>query len=193
MIKLLETIRVENKKALHLNYHNRRLNSSRKKLFGLSKEIKIEDFIPTISDSKIYRLRVIYSKEIEKVELIPYQKKIPKTFRLVEFDGDYSFKYLNRDKFESLKRDNQDVDELILVKDGKLTDTTITNIALLIGNCWFTPKYPLLKGTTRERFLNNQTLKLKDLYPEDLKRAKRVAVLNAMIRFLVLDKFLIKD
>ena len=192
MIKLLESIKIKNYKALNLEYHNKRLNYSRKELFNCQDEIDLADYIPKAPDNSIYKLRVIYSKEIEKVELNSYQIKVPKSFRFVEFNREYKFKYLNREEIEKLKRKNSDVDEIILIKKGKITDTTIANIALFIENSWVTPKEPLLRGTTRERFLRSGLLKEQDLYPQDLKRAKKIALLNAMVEFLEIDNYSIK-
>jgi 4-amino-4-deoxychorismate lyase len=192
-VKFLETIKIEKRHPKNIIYHNQRLNRTRRDFFGLKDEIDILDFIPQVSDEKLYRLRLIYSKDVEKVELIPYKKRIPKSFRLINFEENYSYKFLDRTPLESLKRESIDVDEIILLKDGMLGDTTIANIALLIDGEWFTPACPILKGTTRARFLKEGLIKAKNLYPEDLKRAKKLALLNAMVEFLVLENFKIKE
>ena len=37
-------------------------------------------------------------------------------------------------------------DEILITRNGLLTDTSIANIALFNGKEWHTPKHPLLKG-----------------------------------------------
>jgi 4-amino-4-deoxychorismate lyase len=192
MMRLIETIKIKDQKALHLSYHNKRLNYSRRVLFNAKDEIDLKSYIPEIPDENLYKLRVIYSREIEKIELLPYKISTPKSFRVVEFSGDYSFKYLDRDEINQLKRENFDVDEIILSKSGKITDTSIANIALFIDGEWISPKKPLLKGTTRERYLRDGLLKLEDLSVDDLTRAKALATLNVMVDFLIIENFEIK-
>jgi 4-amino-4-deoxychorismate lyase len=193
MIKLLETIKIENKKPFFLEYHNERLNKARKEIFGLKNEIDLKEHLIIPADKKLYKLRVIYSKEIEKVTLAPYKIVTPKSFRVVKFDGNYNYKYLKRDEINRLKEENKDVDEIILLKENKIGDTTIANIALFLDGKWFTPKNPILEGVTRKRYLKLGLLRERDLFIQDLKKAKKIALLNAMVDFLVLDKFILKD
>ena len=74
-----------------------------------------------------------------------------------------------------------------IIKDELITDTSIANIALYIENQWFTPKKPLLKGTTRARLIYEEFLTEKDLTVEDLKKSTKFAVMNAMVDFKILN------
>ena len=57
----------------------------------------------------------------------------------------------------------QDKDDILIVKNGLLTDTSIANIALYDGNDWYTPLHPLLKGTKRAELLDKGVLKEKEI------------------------------
>ena len=74
-------------------------------------------------------------------------------------------------------------------KNGLITDTSIANIAIEIDGIWFTPKTPLLYGTTRQRYLDNSKLKELDISIEMLQSANKIGLLNAMIDFDVLDDY----
>ncbi len=72
-------------------------------------------------------------------------------------------------------------DDILLVKEGLITDTTIANIAFYDGNSWYTPQHPLLKGTKRAQLLDQGLLLEKDLKPEDLSSFIAIRLFNAMI------------
>ena len=50
-------------------------------------------------------------------------------------------------------------------------------------------KTPLLKGTSRQRLLQSGFLTPKDISKNELLNAKKIALMNAMIGFVELDKF----
>jgi 4-amino-4-deoxychorismate lyase len=180
---LLETIRIENGKPVHLAWHNQRLNRSRRELFGASDELDLADVLGAIPLKGIYRCRVLYRLYIEKVEFIPYLFRLPHSFALAEFDGDYRYKYADRRVFEDLRRLHPGVEELILCRKGLLTDTTIANIALRRGMIWYTPRRPLLAGTTRARFLEEGKLIETDIPCDEITDYDELALMNAMIGF----------
>ncbi|RUM56328.1 MAG: 4-amino-4-deoxychorismate lyase, partial [Nautilia sp.] len=73
------------------------------------------------------------------------------------------------------------------VKNGLITDTTISNLAFFDGNNWITPKTPLLKGTKREELIQKGFLKEKEIKIEDIKHFKKFAMMNAIIGFYEKD------
>ena len=93
---------------------------------------------------------------------------------------------MHNDKLGRLERGK--ADEIIIVRAGKLTDTSIANIALLIDGAWLTPASPLLPGTTRERLLEEKLLVQADITPADLGRCQGFAVCNAMVGFQVISE-----
>jgi len=180
--KLFETIRLENGHFFNLKWHNQRLNRSRLKLFGATNKILLEDFLPPPFHGSL-RCRVVYSYEIESIELFPYTPKEFSSFKIVPSNIDYSYKYDNRQELQNLL--DPSFDEIIIEKDGILTDTSIANIAFYDGKDWFTPTTPLLAGTTRARLLDEGFLKLKNIKKENIKNYSYFALMNAMIGFQI--------
>ena len=72
-------------------------------------------------------------------------------------------------------------DEVIIVRNGLLTDTSYTNIALFDGCEWLTPKLPLLAGTQRASLIDRQRLREADIRADDLWSFDYIALFNAMM------------
>ena len=63
----------------------------------------------------------------------------------------------------------------------------LANIAVFLNDKWVTPNKPLLQGTCRQRYIENGFLTKADITVEMLKSAKKIALLNAMIDFDILE------
>jgi len=139
----------------------------------------------------LYRCRVVYEDIILSMEYIPYIQKDIKSFKLIHSSIDYPLKYENRDEINRLFEKKETSDEIIIVKDGLITDTSIANICLYDGKHWLTPRTPLLKGTTRQRLLDNNQIVLADIKYQDIHKFTKIALLNAMIDFHIIENAII--
>ena len=99
----------------------------------------------------------------------------------------YNYKYAKRTTFDTLLNNHPDADEILIEKEGFLTDTSIANIAFYDGTHWFTPKNPLLEGTTRARLLDEKFLHTREIRRSDIPHYTHVALMNAMIGFKILN------
>lgn len=132
----------------------------------------------------IYRCKLIYKDKIESVEFLPYSKKEIKTIKVVNADIEYSKKFLDRNVLEALFALRGNCDDTLIVRNGKITDTTIANVAFLDNNGrWLTPKYPLLKGTMRQKLLDEGFLEEVEINIDNIGEFQEVAVLNALRGF----------
>ena len=113
---------------------------------------------------------------------MPYQMRMVASLRLVTSDKiDYSYKRTNREELNELFGRKGNADDILIVKDGYLTDTSIANIALYDGNSWYTPAHPLLRGTKRAELLDNQLIVEKDISWLQLDDYTHIMLFNAMI------------
>lgn len=185
-IGLLETVKVVNGEYLNIEFHQWRVNWSREKL-NFQDRLTLD--LPIPPKSGVYRARILYSKEIEEIQFIPYQTKEVKTLSLAYDNSlDYSLKYENRDEIERLKSKYlKDSDDILIIKNGLITDTSIANIALFDGENWITPKRPLLKGTTRERLLREKKIIERDIEALKIFNFKKIALMNALMGFYEID------
>lgn len=187
---LLETIRCEGGMAFHLSYHQRRLDESLRTL-GITKTYDLKTLVlPPATGT--YRCRFLYDAQGFAVEFHPYSQRTFASLRLVYADTlDYPLKYAGRDELNVLFGRRGECDDVLIVKNGFLCDTTIANIALLIGEKWLTPEEPLLAGTTRARLVDEGFLHPAVLRVDDIAKASKVAVMNAMMGFVEVENGII--
>jgi len=188
-MQLLETIKVDQGKPFFISFHNERFNRTRLELFGIQENLDLSTIINP-PDLNCYRCRIVYSEKIETIEFIPYQPRIFKTFQIVYNDHiDYKYKYLDRSAIQKLEQFKQEADDILIIKQGFITDTSIANVAFLDGEQWITPANPLLKGTTRERLLQEWKIKSEIIELKKIKKYSKMALMNALLGFTVLEEF----
>jgi len=187
-LNILETIKVENGEVFNLEYHQKRFDRTRFELFNSKNSIDLCSLLD-IPKKGLFRCRIIYSKDIQSIEYIPYKPKVINSLKVVASDISYDYKYLNRDNLNFLLEQNANFDEIIIEKRGYITDTTISNIAFYDDSYkqWFTPEKPLLRGTMREKLLNSGFLQLKNIESSKILSYKKVALMNAMIGFKIIN------
>lgn len=188
MSLLFETIKVVNKKLQNVSFHNERMNRSRYELFGCKDELNLAELIeiPTDITSEIYKCKVIYSDKIKDVEFRKYTLRNIEKLRLVKNDEiDYSYKYLDRNQLDDLVKEHckDESEDILIIKNGRITDTSYSNIVLFDGKEWHTPKFPLLKGTKRAKLLYDKRIIEKDIMFYDLKNYEQILLINSMLEF----------
>ncbi|MDH4944591.1 aminotransferase class IV family protein [Sulfurimonas sp. C5] len=189
MSKYLETIKIYNQKVYNLEYHQKRVDTT----IGQGK-LELSSIIqPT--QKELTRCRIVYDEEGKyTIEYFPYKKRNIHSLKLVFCDDiDYDKKYENREKLNELFGKKESCDDILIVKNGLVTDTSIANIAFFDGVNWLTPKTPLLEGTMRAKLLNEEKIYLADIPYQELNKFQKIALLNAMIDFDIITKEKIEE
>ena len=75
----------------------------------------------------------------------------------------------------------QENEEIIIVKDGLVTDSSYSNLVFRQGNVWYTPSTYLLNGVKRQRLLQQEFIFEREIRPEDLDKYSKVSLINAML------------
>ena len=193
MSLFFETINVQNGVIYNLNLHNKRLNHTISKHYKTDDFINLSNYIKPPNDNTLYRCKVIYDSKIKEVNFYPYSIREIKSFKIIQSNIKYPYKYLNRVEIDSLYLKKSDLDDILIVdKDGFLKDSSIANIAIKKDNTWFTPKNPLLFGTMREKFIEDKILHPKELKLKDIENIDSFAIMNAMIGFYEIKKPIFK-
>ncbi len=187
MNSFLETIKVVDGEIFNLDYHQNRYESVLESL-GVQKKEDLSIYINP-PEFGLYRCRLLYTKDTIDVSYHKYKKRDISSLKLV-FDNtiEYSNKSTCRDDIDKLFDKKEDCDDILIIKNLLVTDTSIANIAFYTDNGWITPKQPLLKGTTRARLIEEGKLSEIDIKVQDLRNFSKVALLNAMIDFDILDR-----
>ncbi len=132
-----------------------------------------------------YKARVVYGENgVETVEYAPYSMRNISSLKVVEDNTiAYDYKSTDRSSLNTLVEKKGSSDDIIIVKYGLLTDTSFTNLAIFDGKHWTTPIHPLLPGTKRAALLDKGIIHEADITLEDLRKANKVSLFNAMIEF----------
>lgn len=196
MCRLLETIKLEDGKLSNLNSHDLRMNAARAELFDSIEPIKLKDHIqiPFNCQTGLFRCRVLYSKEIEKIEFIPQKPREFHKLKIVSHNSiDYHLKFEDRTILNELLALKDDADEVIIIKNGMVTDCTIGNLVFWNGYQWETPDTPLLLGTQRQYLLGEKLIHEKKITQNDLNNYSMCGIINAFFDLKNMPKISIKS
>ncbi|MBN1525672.1 MAG: aminotransferase class IV [Spirochaetales bacterium] len=186
MCRLLETIRYSRDGYDNLFYHTQRMNTSRQQLYGADNVLDLEQMLekkPLVPDG-IVKCRVVLSQTIEKVEYIPYFPRPVRSLQIIYDDTiEYRFKYENREQLQKLFLQRKSSDDIIIVKQGQVTDTSFSNIAFLYKGKWITPAAPLLFGTRRAQLIDEAILEEEEMTVLFIRKCEKARLINSMFRF----------
>lgn len=181
---LLETIRCHDGELENLHGHARRMQQSRREVFGQSTPLALEEAlsVPPECRAGTFRCRVLYNENgLQQVAFTAYALRPVRSLQLLEIqDFEYQHKYADRRILEAF-REKVSADEPLLTRQGLLTDTTYHNLALTDGQAWYTPHQPLLAGTRRAALLAEGVLIRERLHRDDLRFFSHIRLFNAMI------------
>lgn len=193
---LLETIKVQNRKLQNIHWHNQRLNRTRQLLFNSTSNWDLNQIIevPIGLTNDVYKCRLVYGLGIEKIEFETYTPKSIQTLKVIHNNEiDYAFKYANRNALHTLYTQKGNSDDILIVKNGLVTDTSYCNIAFFDGQRWLTPKQPLLQGTHRAFLLSQNIIHPAEITIADLKRFQYFKLFNAMMNWNEQEKQTIEN
>ncbi len=186
MFPLVETIKIIDGIPQNLRYHKFRFEKSYFLYYKSlnEKEFPIEFEIPVKYKTGKVKLRLLYNKQGFNFEYSLYQRKEIYNLKVV-FDNniEYPVKYTDRKAIDRLLKFRENKDDILIVKDGNVTDSSFANIVFFDGNKWYTPASPLLQGTTRERLIDKEIIIPAPIKYNDLKYFKKFKLINAMIDF----------
>lgn len=185
MSQFIESIKVEDQKIFLLEFHQKRINQTFLH-FGKEGSIdlkKIYDHLEHDEDG-LFKLRLVYDLDKKiRTQMIPYAIPEIADFQLVENNSyDYSFKFEDRKELEKMKMKAK-AEEIIIVKNNHITDTSFSNILFLKGKDWFTPSTYLLNGVQRQNLLKHKKIKETEITLQNIKQFSHFQLINALNDF----------
>jgi len=183
-MQFFETIKIEGNQLSNLVYHQKRMDKTRLEVLSLKVPIDLSKkiIIPKELSGQKLKCRINYSEKIENIEFEIYNRRRIKTLKIIiDNDIDYSYKFSDRKKLNKLLSQKGDLDEILIVKNGLITDTSFSNIVFFDGNKFVTPSLPLLKGTMRQKLLDTENISEEDIKVSDLKDFQSAFLINAML------------
>ena len=191
-MRYIETIRLENGHFHLLELHQLRMSATIREVYGNNIVVPdIRDNLGIVADIPaygIYKCRIVYDNDIHDIEFKPYTPRDVRSLKVVEAPAglDYHLKSCDRSALSSLALSRGDCDEVIILRDGLITDTSYTNLVFRSDEGLYTPRTPLLKGVMRSHLLKNGIIHEIDIRPEDIRPGNRlgitgVSLINAML------------
>ena len=183
MSLLFETVRISDGVPQHMEWHEKRMNRSVMEVWGTVNGLKLSQVIvvPAAYSQGMVRCNIRYGQEIRDITFHHYEKRMIRSLMVVVCDTiDYHLKYSDRTRLDGLYSLRGKCDEIIIVKNGLVTDTSLSNLIFQDGQTWITPAKPLLKGTCRERLIQQGFLKERDIKLGDITGFDGCKLINAM-------------
>ena len=121
MFQFIESICCINKQLRNLGFHQARFDRTRNDNFTEINPILLDEIIKfpaDLTDEK-YKVRIVYDREIQSVEFLPYQMKSINSIQFFEIDPkiNYTYKYSDRSFLDEFLKEAQ-TDDLVLIKSN---------------------------------------------------------------------------
>lgn len=188
MKQFIETIRILNGKPQHLRWHQQRVDATLKSFYpdhphtwDLKRCLKV----PEDLDEGIVKCRILYDAHHFEVHYSRYTSRPVRSLKVVQASEsfDYRYKYADRDVIDQLQQKREEADDILIIREGWVTDTSIANIAFEMNQRWYTPSMPLLAGTTWKRLISERILFPRPINLRELSNFRCFKVFNAMNEF----------
>lgn len=137
--------------------------------------------IPHRLEASKVKCRVIYRDAIEEISFEKYIPRKISSLKLVEASVDYSFKFADRTPFNGLLAQKGTCDEILITRNGFITDTSYSNVVFSKGKQYFTPENPLLNGTKRQKLLREGIISERIIHRDSLPEYDYIYLINAML------------
>lgn len=184
MFPFIETVRLVDGIPQNRAGHETRVRRTCRAMGWQEKTVPWEALIAqTDIPEGIAKLHFEYGEQgFGKADCRPYVARNIRSLRVVvDNDIEYSLKRTDRTSLNRLAEQRGDGDEVLIVKNGCVTDTSYTNVAFFDGSDWITPDTPLLPGTMRERLLQQRRIVERRIRVEDIHSFRSVSLFNAMM------------
>jgi len=187
MCRFLESIKLKDGVFFRLKYHHERVNHCFQQCFPEQEAPDLAAFLhqQEVPATGLFKCRVLYDEQgFRRPEITPYHMRKIETLKLVETNLEPMVcKSADRSVYEQLFAQRGVYDDVLMVRNGLLTDTSYANIALFDGEQWVTPRLPVLYGTNRAYLLEKKMIVEKDINATDLHHYQKIRLFNAMIEF----------
>ncbi len=183
MSRLLESICLCNGELRNLEYHEARMRTSSHVIFNNKKEFNLSGLKKeSFPSGGLYKVRIVYDSQIRNVEVVPYEVRSVNSLKLV-YDNEilYDHKFLDRTKLEYVYSLRGKADDILIIKNGLITDSFYANVIFRKDGNWFTPNSYLLNGTMRQSLLDMGVIKEATITVENYRHYESCKLINAML------------
>lgn len=182
-MNFLETIKIVDGRFLNLDRHLDRMRKCCDDMFGESLSFVIDNTeIPFDMRTGTVKCRIVYNRSVLDVSYSSYSPRRIDSLRVVHCnDIDYHYKYADRWCLERLLELKDGCDDILIIKNGFVTDTSYSNVAFSDGDNLFIPKTYLLNGCKRRFLIENDMAREIAITYGDIKSFSTIHLINAML------------
>ena len=184
MPRFIETIKLLDGEFYNLEHHQSRLEFTFSRFFNGLDTVNLKRELDEIPRPMLglFKCRVVYEEKINKITFQPYTIKPIQSLKLVEAnDIEYNFKFENRDQLNHLYNLKGSADDIIIIKNGLVTDSSYANLIFKRGDDWITPESPLLLGTMRQKLIDENKIKSDAILIDEISKYEKVKLINSML------------
>lgn len=186
MCRFIESIKLQDGKFYRVALHQIRVDKVFADFYPAVKPINLAELLmkSDFPETGVHKCRIVFDSEVQFLEYIPYVRREIKSLKLVETDMEtLPYKIEDRTKLNIAFAKREACDDVLMVRNNLITDTSYSNIALFDGENWITPKNPLLFGVNRAQLVAENKLIQKDIKVSELFNFQLIRLFNAMIEF----------
>lgn len=178
----LETVCIKNNVPQHLDTHLQRMRETARHYGFHAPELPdLTTRMPMELRDKKVKCSITYREKILQITFTGYIPKKIDSLKLVDSDVQYAFKFSDRSALNASLQKRGTCDEVLIVQDNCITDTTISNVVFKKGTDFFTPDTYLLNGVKRRRLLQENKIKEIRISTDILYNFESVFFINAML------------
>jgi 4-amino-4-deoxychorismate lyase len=186
MSHLIESIKLLDGKFLNIDLHEKRMARALSVLFGAEGPVNLEKYLyeSEFPSRGLFKCRISYNAASREKAITPYTARAVNNVKVVKDDHiSYPFKLADRSGIDRLFDRRGDCDDVMIVRQERVTDCSYSNIVFRKGRNWFTPDSPLLQGVMRTRLILENKVRVGEILLSDVRSFDSFKIINAMLEF----------
>lgn len=186
MSRLIESIRLQDGKFSRLSFHQQRIDRVFREIYLQSSGWDLAKVVADCPKPQhgLYKCRFVYDEATTFVEFVPYTIRSVSTLKIVHDDEiEYAHKFDDRVALNNLWRMRGDCDDVLIIRNGLITDSSYANIVFRSGREWLTPASCLLPGTMRQYLIESGIIKAEKIGESDVKKFDSFKLINALLEW----------
>ncbi len=179
----LESVGVYDGQAPLLPYHQARVDRTFAAFYPRQKPLDLVSlWEKTDFPAGKLKWRIPYNAREAEPQIQPFTERNIEQLQIVVDDSiEYAYKFTERDRLDALYEEKvDDADEILIIRNGLLTDAYYYNVVIKMGSDLLTPRQPLLPGVMRAYCLENEQIQLANIQLADLYKSEGVYLINAL-------------
>ena len=186
---IFETVKWKDGVPCLLPWHQRRVEASLE--FHGTEGFSVPDLASVLADYPgpegpgVYKCHITYdTRGVVRMPVFePYRLRMIGSLACVEAPPflDYSCKWENRAALTALGEGLGAGQEVLILRNGFITDTRYSNVVFGDGRSWVTPDTFLRPGTTRAFLLEQGVIEARPLKVKDIRDFRFCSLMNAML------------